>query len=259
MPHGSQALREGPGRRRSVPAFPSRLTLDEKHVEVVELEIEGPVDPEAEASLAPDERARAHKFHFRCDRLRFTSARAGLRVLLGACLGLRPASVPLGCAAGGKPELDLSHAQLRFNLSHSGERALVALALGREVGVDLELMRGEIDHLSLARRFFTSREQTAIARSERGSLLAFYRCWVAKESYLKARGEGLASPLDAFEVDPDARTGGLRWSTLDEPPRRWRIEQVDVEDGYAAALTCEEGDWTDRRWTGLPSRGHRQD
>jgi 4'-phosphopantetheinyl transferase len=224
---------------------------------VVEFEVEGPVGREAEAALTPDERARAQRFHFERDRGRFMRARAGLRSILGACLGLEPASVPLRLGPGGKPEVDVARAPLRFNLSHSGERALVAVALGREVGVDLELMRDGVDHLSMAERFFTAGEQAAISQSERGTLDAFYRCWVAKESYLKARGEGLASPLDAFEVDPYAPTGSLRWSSLDGNPRRWRIEQIDVGDGYAGAVTCEEGAWTLRHWIGLP-RPERQ-
>lgn len=235
------------------PPFPSRLAPGSMHVEVVELGIAGPADLEAEATLAPDERQRARRFLFERDRARFTAARAGLRAVLGACLGLAPASVPLRARPGGKPELDLADAPVRFNLSHSGERALVAVALGRDVGVDLELLR-EIDHRSMARRFFTAGEQAAISGSARGPLEAFYRCWVAKESYLKARGEGLASPLDAFEVDPEAPAECLRWSALDEDPRRWRVEQLDVGDGYAAAVTCEEGTWTLRRWSGAPLR-----
>jgi len=238
------------------PRFPPRLDVEATRVEVVELGIDAPADPEAEATLAPEERERARRFLFERDRSRFTAARAGLRAVLGACLGLEPASVPLRVRLGGKPELDVADTALRFNLSHSGERALVAVALGRDVGVDVELLR-DIDHLSMAQRFFTRGEQAAIAASARGPLLGFYRCWVAKESYLKARGEGLASPLDAFEVDPDAPAGCLRWSALDEDPRRWRLEQLDVGDGYAAAVTCEEGNWTLRRWRGIPVRPPR--
>jgi 4'-phosphopantetheinyl transferase len=233
-------------------AFPSRPALDPTHVEVIELELDGPADRDVEALLTPEERARGQKLLLERDRVRFTRARAGLRIVLGACLGVGAASVRIRQGRGGKPELELGHAPLRFNLSHSGGRALVAVALGRDLGVDLELVRDDLDHLAMARRFFTPREKAAILASEHGSLAAFYRCWVAKESYLKARGEGLASPLDAFEVDPDAPTGGLRWSALEDDPRRWRIEQLNVGHGCAAALTCEEGDWRVRRWRGPP-------
>ena len=232
------------------PLFPSRLTPDLAHVEVVGFEIGPPVGPLAEATLAPEERARAARFVFDRDRTRFVNARAGLRAVLGICLGVEPASVGLSYEPRGKPILEVAHPPLRFNLSHSGDRALVAVALGREVGIDIELIRW-IDHAGLARAFFSPGERAALERgSENERHAAFYRCWVAKESYLKARGDGLTSSLDAFEVDVTTRSGGLRWSTLEEQPHRWRIEQLDLGDGYAGAVTSEVGDWFVRHWEG---------
>ena len=222
-------------------------------MEIVELEIDRPTQPDAEETLAPEERARAARFVFNRDCVRFVNARAGLRAVLGACLEIKPASVALRYEPRGKPTLDLAHAPLRFNISHSGNRALVAVALGREVGIDLELMRSDINHAGIA-SFFTPGERAVLQRgSESERVAAFYRFWVAKESYLKARGDGLGSSLDAFEVDCATPSGGLRWSALDEDPRRWRIEQLALGDGYAGALTCEAGDWVLRRWAGLPN------
>lgn len=235
------------------PRFPLRLLLDQRHVEVVVFDIDGPIDPGSESTLAPDERERGKRFLLERDRARFMRGRAGLRSVLGACLGVGPASVALRLTPRGKPELALGSPHVRFNVSHSGGRAIVAVALGREVGVDLELMRVGIDHGAVARRFFTPGEQAAIETGPvHGRLAAFYRCWVAKESYLKARGEGLSAPLNAFEVDPTALRGAPRWSALEQNAHRWRIEQLAVGNAYAAALTCEQGDWTPRRWNGLP-------
>lgn len=226
--------------------FPPRFAVDAGHVEVVNVEIDHPPEAGAEAALSLEERARAARFVFERDRARFVNTRAGLRTVLAACMGVEPASVMLCRGPRGKPALAPACASLRFNVSHSAGRALVAVALGREVGVDIELVQGGIDRLGIARSFFTRGEQATIEREpERERIAAFHRCWVAKESYLKARGDGLASPLDAFEIDA---SGGLRWSTLGEDPHRWRIERLDVGDGYAAALTCEDGDWSPRLW-----------
>src|SRR6185503_1727872 len=90
---------------------------------------------------------------------------------------------------------------LEFNLSHSGALALVAAARGRPVGVDVERHRPGVETLEIAARFFTPRELGALrALDADGRVAGFFLCWTRKEAYVKARGEGLTVPLDAFDV-----------------------------------------------------------
>jgi len=230
--------------------FPPRFTPDLVHVEVIDWEISGAPAPAELARLSEEELARAGAFRHERDRARFIRARAGLREILGACTGCEAASVQLRTSALGKPELASLDGGLRFNLSHSGDRALAAIALGREVGVDLERVREGVDHVALARQFFTARERDAVLDHGGGSLLGFFRCWVAKEAYLKGRGDGIRAPLDSFEVDVEAEADCLRWTRLPDT-RRWCVERVPLEGPYLAALACERGTWQVRRWTGL--------
>lgn len=235
------------------PPFPLRFSPDPAHVEVIDFEIGRTPRADSVASLAPEEQVRAERFLFARDRVRFVNARAGLRRVLGACLGVEPSAVAFAYEPKGKPVLErgVAAAAIKFNLSHSGDRAVVAVTVGRELGVDVEHLRREVDHAGIA-AFFTPGERAALQRgSEDERRSAFYRCWVAKESYLKARGDGLTSSLDAFEVDVADSGLGLRWSSLGDPPGRWRIEALDLCEGYASAVTSEAGAWGLRRWSEL--------
>ncbi|HEY0081389.1 MAG TPA: hypothetical protein VGB61_01260, partial [Pyrinomonadaceae bacterium] len=111
------------------------------------------------ATLAPDESAKAARFHFQKDRDHYVAARGLLRRLLGLYLARSPESVRFSYGAHGKPSLDGEHAaeDLRFNLSHSHELVLYAFTRGRDVGVDLEYMRADFAGEEIAARFFSAR------------------------------------------------------------------------------------------------------
>ncbi len=105
------------------------------------------------ATLTADERERAQKFHFDRDRLRFVIARGVLREILGRYLGRSPALIRFVYNEYGKPALSEDGGSLRFNASHSHGVALYACTLGREVGVDIELLRDDFASLEVAERF----------------------------------------------------------------------------------------------------------
>jgi 4'-phosphopantetheinyl transferase len=139
----------------------------------------------------------------------------------------------------------LSQPDLRFNLAHSGDRVLVAVAWRREVGVDVERLRADLRFDGVARRFFSCAEHAALAQwhgDER--VTAFYRCWCRKEAYVKARGDGLMLPLDSFDVAvgrAGAETASLLLATRPHAGEAaaWDLRAVDVGDGYVAALAVE--------------------
>src|SRR5688572_7964467 len=93
------------------------------------------IAPELLDCLTAGERARADRFLVESARTRFVAARAGLRRILGACLGLPPPAVPICYGATGKPALDSSLPPLHFNVAHAGDLVLYALASDRAVGI----------------------------------------------------------------------------------------------------------------------------
>ena len=134
-------------------------------------------------------------------------------------------------------------ADLRFNLSHAGTRALLAVSIGRDVGVDIERER-PIDVLAVARRYFARDEYRAlVALPEDLRVRAFYRVWTRKESYIKARGDGLSASLSSFVVSLDDTGDQLLLSSVDEEPGAWTMVAVPVAAGYAGAVTAQGSGW----------------
>jgi 4'-phosphopantetheinyl transferase len=194
--------------------------------------------------LSTDERARAARFHFDKDRNQFAQARAAQRFILSEYLNVRPQKLEFSYGAQGKPALANVDADsgLRFNLSRRDGLALLAVTRGREIGVDVELVRADMSLFEVAEISFSSLELTTL-RSLPESLQAagFYNCWTRKEAYVKARGEGLSFPLKQFDVsltpgDP-ARLIQVR-DNLDDVDR-WTLQEIPVGDHYVAALIVE--------------------
>ena len=197
------------------------------------------------ARLSPDELNRAQRFVRERDRHRFTVARGALRTVLAGVLGnARPVSLVFNDGAYGKPSLasPCNPHELRFNLAHSHDLALLAITQGQEVGVDVEYVRPEVEILALAQRFFSPAESQRLAGlPESEQIQAFFDCWARKESYIKARGEGLNLALARFEVGfGRGQPACLRVDRGDPHAcSRWHLRDLGTRPGYRAALTVE--------------------
>ena len=188
------------------------------------------------ATLEPEERARAARFRTRKLQDDFVIARGTLRAILGRCLQVPAAEVRFEYGANGKPRV-AGQPALRFNLSHSGERALYAFARDFEIGVDIELERPLDDYEDLARRYFSAAEVRDLATlPEHERTAAFFTCWTRKEAYIKACGEGLSLPLDAFRVTLRPAEPPRLETPLDH--RTWSLFDASPGAGYHAALAA---------------------
>ena len=188
----------------------------------------------------------AERFRFERGRRRFIAARGLLRRLLGAYLDRAPADVAFAYGRKGKPRT----AGLHFNLSHSGERALIAL--GRiPLGVDIERLRPLRDPEAIARRFFsrTERETLAAQPAER-KIEAFFACWTCKEAYVKAVGDGLAISLRSFDATfGEGRPPALKTHLPEEECERWFLHRLEPAPGYVGALAARDFAGTVAAWS----------
>jgi 4'-phosphopantetheinyl transferase len=227
-------------------AEPPELAPDDVHAWAVPLDVSRHAYEELLTTLASDERKRASDFRFDDPRRRYVIARGTLRELLGAYLHLEPAEIELAFDVNQKPHLTEKHAVsgLRFNVSHSGELAVIGFARGCEVGIDVEELR-DVGHLEqIARRFFHPTETSAVlAAPESARTLAFLRCWTGKEAILKALGTGIVGNLADFQVPIDDGWQGWIDCPIGLPSgqrsRCW-LEQLAPCDDYVAAIACVE-------------------
>jgi 4'-phosphopantetheinyl transferase len=148
-----------------------------------------------------------------------------VREVLGSALGCEPAELRFGRTERGKPFLEHPAGGPRFSVSHSGGLVAVAVAAGREVGVDVQETRPVTRLMEIAERHFTPDESAALRGAGGDERLAlFHRLWVRKEAYLKATGEGLAGSLASFDA-----------LALSLPPG-WELEDLELPAGYAGAV-----------------------
>src|SRR5690348_5280417 len=198
-------------------ARPSSLpALDEASVHLWLLAIEH----------APDHRAVA------------AAAHALLGRLLAHYGGLEQSPV-IARTGRGKPYAP-ALAGIDFNLSHARDHALIAIARGQALGIDLERIDRKLDAHDLARRFFSKREADALdALPEAERATAFLRLWTCKEAVLKALGAGISFGLDrvAFDLDAAGRPAAL----ADVAPEAgeaagWQVALLEPTASFLGAL-----------------------
>lgn len=210
--------------------------------------------------LSDDERLRAARFVRQRDRAHWIVARGVLRHVLARYCGFDPGAIVFERGAAGKPSIagrGGSDERTTFNLAHSHGRALLAVAHGKEIGIDLERIREDFDPLPIARQFFVGTELAAIqAAAPHLRRDAFFRHWVAKEAVLKAQGVGLSQPLDsfwvAFEPDDSIARVGLRDPMMSDPA--WLVRMLSLDAGWQGAVAAAGDAWTLRLAPGGPIR-----
>lgn len=233
------------------------LQAHEVHVWRASLDIAPATAARFYATLGSDERERAARLRFQHDRQRFIAAHGVLRELLGRYLQRSPSQPSYVYNAAGKPSLAPAFGGwLSFNLSHSADCALIALAANVDVGVDIEAIRALRDYADIARHCFTQAEIAQLNRlPSHLYAVTFLSFWTRKEAYLKALGVGLSVPLDSFAVLPAAAPE--QWLlTPGQPaagnaaPQPWSLYPLQTPPGYIGALAIAGHGWqlSQYRW-----------
>ncbi|HEX7980348.1 MAG TPA: 4'-phosphopantetheinyl transferase superfamily protein [Gemmatimonadaceae bacterium] len=194
--------------------------------------------------LSDDEQTRARRFFQERHRRRYIIAHGALRQILASYLDRAAESIAFMCGANGKPSIIESSAyarRLEFNLSHSGDLALVAVAWDRPIGVDLEEWERDMNHLELAERFFSPVEREALralAPSPDDLVRGFFAAWSRKEAYLKATGHGVTRGLHHFDVTlTPHEPARLVADRRDEGAlERWRMVALPPAPEFSGAL-----------------------
>lgn len=201
--------------------------------------------------LDEEERRRRDRFLFARDRDSFALSHGVLRLVLSNYSEIEPAAWRYAWNDWGKPHIVEPKAEtsLRFNLSHTRGGALIGISRSLEIGVDIEATQRETSCLELADRYFSPSEVAALRQlPDSRQRDRFFELWTLKESYIKARGMGLAIPLDQFsfafpaEYDPAGEVAPSISFTppLDDHPEKWRFVERPIGATFrtAAAVCC---------------------
>jgi len=174
--------------------------------------------------LSADERQRAAAARLPNVARRYVLARGLLRGALAGLLGSNPARIAFRYGPQGKPFLD-AESKLRFNLSHSGDIAVLAVAFDSDLGVDVERIRPGVNVPQIANRYLSRTDAARLSDlPAEESNREFFRCWTKREAYLKALGTGLAGSDAAMREL--ARVEGMANA----------IQEFAPADGYLGAL-----------------------
>ncbi|BDC53127.1 phosphopantetheine-protein transferase [Bryobacterales bacterium F-183] len=177
------------------------------------------------------EQERASRFQVEPPRAAFVATRGALRQLCAKYLNLADGrEVTFAWNEHGKPYLPGSG--LQFNVSHSGKVAILGFTWEQRLGVDVERTGRRGDIRGIASRFFHP-DETARIQADADPLQAFYRCWTAKEAYVKAVGTGLTLGLDSFCV----RLTGEKPGIVGQP--EWSLQCWNPAPGYMASAAVE--------------------
>lgn len=198
--------------------------------------------------LSPEERATHDRFRFDRHRHTYLVSHALLRGALSQLVDCSPAQWLFGLNAYGKPHLTnpAPHLDIQFNLSHTHGMAVLALAINREVGIDVEHLGRQETNTDLAERFFAPEEVAElISQPQDKQPVRFLEYWTLKESYIKGIGMGLSCPLESFAFQPaGARKQAPRLLRVDDPvlsQKKWTFWQEQIGQQHLVALCVQSG------------------
>jgi 4'-phosphopantetheinyl transferase len=185
--------------------------------------------------LNPIERARAERFHFAIHRDRFIVSKAVLRFILAFYTNIDAAAIEFREGKQGKPYLSHNPFNLQFNVSHSHDTAVYALATQTEIGVDIEKMEPKFSE-GVAERFFSKKEYTELMKlSPNERTKAFYHLWAGKEAIIKTLGGGLYVPLADFSIDLHEISQSIAFS-YQQQQYHYYLEHFFAYPDYQAAF-----------------------
>ena len=204
--------------------------------------------------LSREEQDRAARYKSDKRHKQFIVSRGLLRMLIGRYLDINPAGFDFSYTSHQKPFLPVAAlgVPITFNITHSHNMILVALSLNRNIGIDAEYIRHNVEFRKLGKRFFSRQESVALEAYGNSDLpAAFFACWTRKEAFVKAIGDGIAFGLGDFSVsvDPYDNMVGLQIEPEMSGSDVWSIMNLEAGGDYAAAVAASGGKFKLRLWT----------
>ncbi|WP_298553733.1 4'-phosphopantetheinyl transferase superfamily protein [uncultured Algibacter sp.] len=217
------------------------LAVNQVHVWCISFDISENEINYLKSFLTDDEIIKASKFRFEKDKNCSIITRGALRLLSGKYLKTNPKDIIFKYGQFGKPDYRMK-TNLKFNVSHSGNKAVIGFVLNNDIGVDIEDIKTNFEILDIAKNYFSNIEIKALKKLPKNlHAKGFYRCWTRKESFIKAKAKGLSFPLDSFSVsiesDDKAELLETKWD--DNEKDLWKLFSFSQIENYVGAVSIK--------------------
>ena len=201
--------------------------------------------------LSEDERDRADKLKVDDKKQQYIITRGTLRQRLGLLTNIYPEDFVFKILEHGKPVLvnDARFANITFNVSHSHDLALIAIAQKQNIGIDIEKINHDSKHDELVARFFSKAEQADFQTiPDANKAKAFCACWTRKEAFIKAVGDGVSYGLDKFDVTIDTDKQAPEINLHKSSDETWSAINLPINNKYMACLVSDRDSLSVRCW-----------
>jgi 4'-phosphopantetheinyl transferase len=190
--------------------------------------------------LDAGEQAHAGKLNNPLLHKRYVEIHGRLRNLLAQTLNEPPEQIRIKKAEHGKPYL-ADYPELAFNLSHTADRAMIAVARQCQLGVDIEICKPRHNLSGLVEKCFAKEEAAYWEQlSEPQKIQAFYRFWTQKEAFVKATGRGIVLGLNRCVINPKKPAAFLRVPDSCGQAAAWHSLDVDLGGGICSAVVADK-------------------
>lgn len=190
--------------------------------------------------LDADELAHAGKINNPLLHKRYVEIHGRLRNLLAQTLNEPPEQIRIKKAEHGKPYL-ADYPELAFNLSHTADRVMIAVARQCQLGVDIEICKPRHSLSGLVDKCFAEEEAAYWTRlPEPQKTQAFYRFWTRKEAFVKATGCGIVLGLNRCVINPENPAEFLRVPKLCGQAAAWHVLDFDLGEGICSAVVADK-------------------
>lgn len=196
--------------------------------------------------LSQEEKQRSERLVNFIHRKRMIASQGFLRSVLASYLKQPAETLKFRRAERGKPSLDSvsTYPDLQFNLSHSHNLAILAVARQQELGIDIEYMQKKHNWKKIVHRFFTESEQQAINRlPEEHQKQAFYQVWTRKEAHMKVTGLGLHLAPGHFTVTVPPQDAAFIENHKQPSKAQWFMQDLNLPetfDDYRGCLSSDQ-------------------
>jgi 4'-phosphopantetheinyl transferase len=214
-----------------------KLLENDIHVWQIDLETQLQYLETYWSHLSNLEQSRASKFRFEIHKNNYIIRTGILRILLSNYMRCQPDEMEFEIEEFGKPKL--TNSDLEFNLSHSKNKAIIAIAIDVQLGIDIEYIDEKIKAKEIAGNFFSNEEIKQLCALEDVKLAdGFFNIWTKKEAFIKAIGTGLTYPLDAFDVslDNSEQKALTRLDNSFTEAQKWNLFSIKTFNNFKGAL-----------------------